>query len=59
MPADILLCEKNNFKDLEFLKSGLSNPPLWKVLKLFSFPMDIFLYSLEYNFCFSVIACLW
>lgn len=27
MPADILLCEMNDFKGLGFLKLGLSNPP--------------------------------
>lgn len=32
IPAGILLCDKNNFKGLKFLKSDLSNPPYRKFL---------------------------
>lgn len=32
MPAGILLCEKNNFNGLEFLKLGLSTPSYGKFL---------------------------
>lgn len=35
MPAGILFCERDDFNSLEFLESGLSNPPYGKFLNFF------------------------